>query len=112
MADRKYHGHMTQSDGTHVLLTEDEAANITRLAHQQQEKRATDMPDATSALSVICNAMQRMRELGWKEAKYCPKDGSAFAVCEFGSSGIWRGVKPSTSTRTIERLISFSMSRR
>lgn len=32
--------------------------------------------------------MVRLKELGWQEAEYCPKDGSEFKAIEVGSTGI------------------------
>lgn len=57
-------------------------------AEAKEAKRATDMPDDKSALTAMFQAYQRLRELGWREAMYCPKDGSTFEVIEAGSAGI------------------------
>jgi hypothetical protein len=46
------------------------------------------MPTEKEALRAMFNAYQRMRELGWREAIYCPKDGTPFQVVEAGSTGI------------------------
>ena len=51
-------------------------------------KRAEDMPDEAAALSQMLDAHQRLKELGWSEAIYCPKDGTIFDAIEAGSSGI------------------------
>lgn len=51
---------------------------------------ADQMPDEKSALMVMHKAFERLRELGWREAIYCPKDGSEFDVIEPGSTGIHR----------------------
>jgi hypothetical protein len=87
-----YHGHMTMSDGSHVPLSEDEAAALWAAMKDAEAKRASDMPDITAALSVACGAIQRARDLGWREARYCPKDGAAIAIAELGSTGIWQGI--------------------
>lgn len=43
------------------------------------------------ALHLCFQGFQRLTELGWQEAMYCPKDGSTFLVCCPGSTGIFRG---------------------
>lgn len=45
------------------------------------------MPDEQAALNVLFGAWLRLKELGWQEAEYCPKDGSEFKVIEAGSTG-------------------------
>lgn len=52
-------------------------------------RRAELMPDTTAALRMLFEAYDRLRQLGWREAQYCPKDGSAFEVIEAGSTGIF-----------------------
>lgn len=86
----EYYGHKTMKDGSHIPLTKDEAETFFRVAEQQQAKRATDMPTDRDAIRSLCDAFQRLKELGWGEAMYCPKDGSEFDVIEPGSSGIHR----------------------
>lgn len=56
-------------------------------ADVSKAKRAEDMPSEQDALNVMWGAFQRLRELGWREAMYCPKDGSSFLVIEAGSTG-------------------------
>jgi hypothetical protein len=51
-------------------------------------KRASDIPDDQSAINAMWEGYQRLRELGWREACYCPKDGTIFQVIEAGSTGI------------------------
>lgn len=53
-----------------------------------QEKRSQDMPTDETALNVMFDAWQRLKEMGWQEAIYCPKDGSMFFCIEAGSTGI------------------------
>lgn len=50
--------------------------------------RAEKMPDEKAALRQMFEAHTRLVELGWKEAMYCPKDGSMFSAIEPGSVGI------------------------
>lgn len=61
---------------------------IWALANEQKEARAKAMPDVRTALNTLTDAVHRLKELGWSEACYCPKDGSEFEVIEAGSSGI------------------------
>jgi len=51
-------------------------------------KRIADMPDEHAALRVMMEAFTRLKELGWREAMYCPKDCSTFKAIEAGSTGI------------------------
>ncbi len=85
-----YHGHMTLADGSHVPLTKDQAEEIWDAAMAQKAKRAADMPDVETALRVMTEAYHRLQELGFRDAIYCPKDGTAFEAIEAGSSGIHR----------------------
>lgn len=50
--------------------------------------RAEKMPDEHAALTQMFEAWQRLNELGWNSAIYCPKDGSEFSAIEAGSTGI------------------------
>lgn len=61
------------------ILEEDDAAKA---------RRAETMPTEFDVLRVLGQCHSRLRELGWTEAIYCPKDGSAFRAIEFGSTGI------------------------
>lgn len=47
------------------------------------------MPNEKSAISMLFDAYDRLRELGWREAIYCPKDGTHFQVIEAGSTGVF-----------------------
>lgn len=85
-------GHKTFSDGEggyrHEPLTRAEADAILEACDAAKAQRANDMPDVATALKAFNAAHTRLKELGWQEAIYCPKDGSAFEVIEAGSSGI------------------------
>jgi hypothetical protein len=59
-------------------------------AEAEEAKRAAEMPTEQDAIKALWNAYQRLRELGWNDAIYCPKDGSEFDAIEAGSSGIHR----------------------
>lgn len=85
-------GHKTFRDGNngfrHEPLTADEAGEIMKEIDAARERRAAAMPDERSAIDAMFEAWQRLKELGWKEAIYCPKDGTTFDAIEAGSSGI------------------------
>lgn len=79
-------GHATMTDGSHVPLTRAEADALWETAKAAQAKRAADMPTDIDALHALHDAFVRLRELGWREAKYAPKDGRELEVIEPGSS--------------------------
>ena len=81
-------GRKTLHDGTCVPLTEPEANAIWSKAIENRKKRAEDMPTEQDAINAMHGAYLRLRELGWRDAIYCPKDMSPFQVIEPGSSGI------------------------
>lgn len=81
-------GHKTMTDGTHRPVTQNEAESLWRQIEESQRKRAEAMPDEKSAISAMFEAYTRLKELGWKEAMYCPKDGSTFQSISAGSTGI------------------------
>ena len=60
------------------------------LAEIESEKafRAEKMPDERAAIRQLNEAVTRLKELGWNNAIYCPKDGSMFSVIEAESTGI------------------------
>lgn len=60
-----------------------------KLAEHQQSERAKLMPDEQAAIRQMFNAWYRLKELGWNDIAYCPKDGSRFRVIENGSTGIF-----------------------
>ena len=79
MTDSKYHGHATTYEGEHVPLSQDEAKALWDAVEREKAQRAETMPATEDALSKLCSAKVRLRELGWRDAIYCPKDGSSFA---------------------------------
>jgi hypothetical protein len=56
---------------------------------QHKSDRAERMPDDAAALRTMLDVMERLRELGWRDAIYCPKDGTHFNAIEAGSTGIF-----------------------
>jgi len=87
--DGEFSGSATLTDGRRVALSHDEAKALWGSAMAAKAKRATDMPTEKDALNVMHDAFTRLRELGWREAIYCPKDGTIFHCIEAGSTGIF-----------------------
>jgi len=83
-------GHKTLKDGTHEPLRRAEAEALLAACDQARRDRAALMPDERAAIDMLQHAFERLRELGWREAMYCPKDGRVFNAIEAGSSGIHR----------------------
>ena len=85
-------GHKTFSDGAggfrHEPLTRGEADKMMASIEIARKKRVALMPDEKSALRMMTDAYFRLKELGWREAIYCPKDGTHFDAIEAGSSGM------------------------
>lgn len=52
-----------------------------------KQDRAEKMPDQTTALHSMFSAFLRLKEMGWRDAMYCPKDGTRFLALEAGSTG-------------------------
>lgn len=54
----------------------------------EDERLAREMPDEAAALRVMFDAWKRLKQLGWNDIDYCPKDGSVFDSISAGSTGI------------------------
>jgi len=72
----------------HEPLTREVADALIASADAAKVKRAQHMPTERDAINAMWSAYERLRELGWREAMYCPKDGSEFLAIEAGSTGI------------------------
>lgn len=84
-----FHGHMTLADGSHVALTAEAAEAPWNQAERAAESRAMRMPGEQDALRALFDAYQRLKELGWREGMYTPRDGSHFRIIEAGSTGMF-----------------------
>jgi hypothetical protein len=73
----------------HEPLTRAEGEALWEAAKAAEAKRAADMPDEQSAIRAMFSAWQRLKELGWREGKYAPRDGTMFKTIELGSMGIF-----------------------
>jgi hypothetical protein len=92
MEDDPIVGHKTFRDGLtgfrHEPLRKSEADAILANIEAEDKRRKEAMPDERSAINALFDAHQRLKELGWQDAIYCPKDGTTFNVLEAGSTGI------------------------
>lgn len=66
------------------------AEELFKRIDEREKEREKKMPDERAALEQMFEAYQRMKDLGWKEAIYCPKDGTYFDAIEAGSTGIFK----------------------
>lgn len=71
-----------------VTVSEDEWADTSDAFAARDAFYAAMMPDEQDAIRIMHAAFERLKALGWREAIYCPKDGSAFEAIEPGSTGI------------------------
>ena len=88
MADDPIVGHKTLDDGTHLPLRKSEADEIWARAEANKAMRADSMPDDQTAMETLFAAYLRLKELGWRDIIYCPKDGTVFEAISAGSTGV------------------------
>lgn len=74
----------------HEPLTRAEAGALLAACDAAKKRRAELMPDEKAAINLFFDAWLRLKDFGWSEAIYCPKDGSPFQVIEAGSTGVHR----------------------
>lgn len=89
--DKEYSGSMTTTDGKRVMLTPAQARAIWEECERKDAERAKTYPDSLSCLRAMSSAEERLKQLGWRDGRYCPRDGSTFATCQVGSTGMWKG---------------------
>ena len=90
MSEKQFSGSVKLSDGSRRALTSDEAEALWRNVEAADADRKARIPDQSTALNLMMDAFTRLKDMGWREAIYCPKDGSEFEVIEAGSTGIHR----------------------
>lgn len=58
---------------------------------EYNDQFATDYrtPEEKTALEAMWQQYDALRKLGWREAIYCPKDGSVFLAIDAGSTGVF-----------------------
>lgn len=88
-------GHKTFADGPmcyrHEPLRKSEADAIWAAVEAERERREREMPDEQSAIQRLWDAQYRLKDFGWKDPVFAPKDGSPLDIIELGSTGIHRG---------------------
>ncbi len=74
-------------------MTDQDESPWTSLRHHWNEasKKETDYRSETekATLQDMLAAFQRLTDEGWREACYCPKDGSLFLSISAGSTGVF-----------------------
>ena len=76
------------SDSGCRTLTRTEAQKLWDEVQRSKAETDAKLPDERATILAMTEAFHRMRDFGWREAIYCPKDGSVFEAIEAGSSGI------------------------
>lgn len=73
-----------------ITVAQDEWETLEIASLKEKAARSALMPTEQDAINLMHDCFERLRELGWSEAIYCPKDGSEFDAIEAGSTGIHR----------------------
>lgn len=71
--------------------TQEQAEAIFAEIKRTDAEREAAMPDTHAALHQASVGRGRLRKLGWSDGIYCPKDGTKFALVEWGSTGVHAG---------------------
>ncbi|QUT04036.1 hypothetical protein KFK14_12855 [Sphingobium phenoxybenzoativorans] len=91
-ADKECSEHVTELFGRYgsnrISVTAEEWDASTDVFAARDAARAALMPTEQDAINLMHEAYTRLKDLGWREAIYCPKDGSTFDAVEPGSTGI------------------------
>jgi len=74
----------------HEPLHESEAQEIMARVEAQTKRRAELMPTEKDAVRMLTQAVERLKELGWRDTMYGPTNVEVQLI-EPGSSGIHRG---------------------
>lgn len=90
MGDGEWQGWKTMRDGSRVPMKPGEAEALILHVEAEEAKRKSDYPTEKDARREMFRAWLRLKDFGWREAEYCPKDGSPFDVIEADSSGVHR----------------------
>ena len=84
-------GHKTlrREDGSfyHEPLLRSEGEALFAQVEANERRRVEQMPDEQTAIRALFDAYVLLKDFGWREAVYCPKDRSEFLVIEAGSTG-------------------------
>lgn len=84
------HGWVTNLDGSRTPLTADDADALMAGVRESERLRAEAYPSTIDALRAFLDADQRMSDLGWRKSMFRLEDGTELALCEQGSTGIFR----------------------
>lgn len=102
-SDDEVVGHKTFYDEhgelSHKPLTQGEADRIMADIKERDIKRRKLMPDEQSAIDMMFEAYLRLKELGWNDAIYAPKNGKTYNCIEMGSTGIHQGYTEESGRR-------------
>jgi hypothetical protein len=71
----------------HEPLYQSEANDLMARIEAATARRNELMPDEEAAIRMMMDAHTRLKDFGWRDAVYCPKDGSVFKVLEPDSTG-------------------------
>lgn len=71
-----------------ITVTQDEWDGLEIASLKEKAARSALLPTEQDAINMIAECHTRLKELGWNDAIYCPKDGSEFDAIEVGSTGI------------------------
>ena len=71
-----------------ITATSEQMANLLAEIERRDAELAERMPDEQAAIRQLRDAYVRLEKLGWRDAIYCPKDGTTFDVIEPPSTGI------------------------
>lgn len=78
-------------DGGCQPVSKEFAEQLWADAQARQRTRAANMPTEQKAIEALFEAWYRLKELGWTEASYVPRDGTLCEFIECGSTGIHKG---------------------
>jgi len=69
--------------------TGDQRLALWREIEARRIERNLRLPTEQAAINAMFEAHERLRDFGWRDIIYCPKDGTVFQVIETGSTGIF-----------------------
>lgn len=87
--------HLNYGDGKGewVAWKQSDVDTLVRQVEEGKRKRAEEMPDDAAALYAVFRGFLRLKELGWKNPIYAPKDGTPLQLLEPDSTGIHEGYR-------------------
>lgn len=81
-------GLLEKHGSNRIQVNKDEWNASTEAFAARDAARAALMPTEQDAIKLMHEAYTRLKELGWNDPVYCPKDGSKFDAISAGSTGI------------------------